>query len=183
MDTTTIRNGFPYIPKEKRKLILLLSDDLRTTSGVATISKEIVLGTCHYFNWFQIGAAIKHPDKGKLIDINTAVSEETGVPDPSIRIMPNDGYGDQQLIREIMQIERPDAILLYTDPRQFIWIFEMEHEIRQHIPILYYAVWDAPPVPFYNQQYYESCDLIMGISKQSHNLHKICIGEGNYEEI
>ena len=36
-----------YIEKTKRKKILLLSDDLRMHSGVATMSKEIVIGTAH----------------------------------------------------------------------------------------------------------------------------------------
>lgn len=156
---------------------------VRTTSGIATMSKEIVLGTCHHFNWFQLGAAIKHPEKGKLIEINQAASDETGVPDPNIRIMPIDGYGNQQLVREIMQIEKPDGILFYTDPRQWQWLIEQEHEIRQHIPMIYYNVWDAPPPPHFNEQIYESCDTILNISKQTHNLVKIVLGDGNYEEI
>lgn len=180
-----LRNGYPYLPKSQRKKILLLSDDLqlRTTSGIATMSKEFVLGTCHYYNWFQVGGAMNHPEKGKLIDINSSVTQETGVPDPDVKIMPVDGYGTQQLIREIIQIEKPDGILFYTDPRQFVWLFEMENEIRQHIPMMYYAIWDDIPVPYYNESYYESCDLIMSISKQSHNIHKMCVGEGNYIEI
>jgi hypothetical protein len=44
-----------------KKKILLLSDDLRMTSGIATMSKEIVLGTIHKYDWVQLGAAIKHP--------------------------------------------------------------------------------------------------------------------------
>lgn len=183
MDENTIRNGYPYLPKDKRKKILLLSDDLRTTSGIATVSKEFVLGSCHYYNWFQVGGAMNHPEKGKLIDISQSVSEETGVPDPDIKIMPIDGYGNQQLIREIMSVEKPNAILFYTDPRQWQWLFEMEHEIRQHIPMMYYNVWDDIPAPYYNEQAYESCDLIMNISKQTNNLVKMVLGDGNWEEI
>ena len=44
-----------------RKKILFLSDDFRMTSGVARMSREIVLGTCHEYDWVQIGGAIKHP--------------------------------------------------------------------------------------------------------------------------
>ena len=32
-----------YIPKEKRKKILMLSDDIRLTSGVGCQAKEIVI--------------------------------------------------------------------------------------------------------------------------------------------
>ena len=35
-----------YIPKDKRKKILLLSDDIRVTSGVGTMSREIVGMVC-----------------------------------------------------------------------------------------------------------------------------------------
>ena len=34
-----------YIPKDKRKKILLLSDDIRTMSGVGNQAKEIILNT------------------------------------------------------------------------------------------------------------------------------------------
>ena len=47
-----------YIPKEERKTILLLSDDIRTHSGVGTMSKEIVINTAHRFNWVNIGGAV-----------------------------------------------------------------------------------------------------------------------------
>ena len=36
-----------YIPKEQRKNILLLTDDIRLHSGVANVGKEIVLHTAH----------------------------------------------------------------------------------------------------------------------------------------
>ena len=32
-----IRNGYKVVPKEERKTILLLSDDLRMTSGVGNV--------------------------------------------------------------------------------------------------------------------------------------------------
>ena len=47
----------------EKKKILLLSDDLRMTSGIATVSKEFVSGTMDRFHWIQLGAAIKHPDQ------------------------------------------------------------------------------------------------------------------------
>jgi hypothetical protein len=47
-----------------KKKILLLSDDLRMTSGIATVSKEFVNGTMDRFDWVQLGAAIKHPEQG-----------------------------------------------------------------------------------------------------------------------
>ena len=55
----------------------------------------------------------------------------------------------------------------FTDPRFWIWLYNMEHEIRQNIPIMYYNIWDDWPAPHYNEFFYESSDLIMNISKQT----------------
>ena len=69
-----------------------------------------------------------------------------------------------------MKEEKPDAVMIYTDPRFWTWLFQMEHEIRQVCPIFYYNIWDDLPYPRWNEPYYESCDLIMNISKQTHNI-------------
>lgn len=166
-----------YIEKSKRKKILLLSDDLRFPSGVGTMSKELVLGTCHHFNWVQIGAGINHPDQGKILDLNKSVTEETGVEDPSVKIIPSSGYGDSQLVRRVLADEKPDALMMFTDPRYWIWLFNMEREIRSKIPIMYLNIWDNPPYPVYNRSYYQSCDGLFGISKQTVNINKQVLGE------
>ena len=158
------------VPKRDKKKILLLSDDLRMSSGVGTMSREIVMGTIDKYDWIQVGGAIKHPDKGKTIDMGEAATQETGVEDAYLKIYPVDGYGNPDLVRQLMKIEKPDAIMIYTDPRFWIWLYEMEHELRQQIPIFYYNIWDDLPYPMWNEPYYESCDLIMNISKQTHNI-------------
>jgi len=172
-----------YIEKNKRKKILLLSDDIRLTSGVGTVSRDIVTGTAHRYNWFQIAAAVNHPDKGKIIDLSDDINNQTGLKDSYVKIIPNNGYGDPDLIRLIMNVEKPDAILIYTDPRFFVWFFNMSHEIRQKLPIFYYNIWDDLPYPMYNKPYYESCDLLMSISKQTYNINKNVLGKDNYIEI
>ena len=150
-----------------KKKILLLSDDLRMSSGVGTMSKEFVLGTVEHYDWVQIGGAIKHPDKGKIINMNDTIRKQLGIEDASLTIYPIDGYGNPDLLREVMSRENPDAILHYTDPRFWGWLYDMEHELRQNIPIFYYNIWDDWPAPHYNEFFYESCDLIMNISKQT----------------
>ena len=52
-----------------KKKILLLSDDLRMSSGIGTMSKEFVLGTMKQFDWAQMGGAIKHPEEGKVVNM------------------------------------------------------------------------------------------------------------------
>tara|TARA_Y100000356_G_scaffold77433_1_gene63998 strand:- start:1417 stop:2802 length:1386 start_codon:yes stop_codon:yes gene_type:complete len=150
-----------------KKKILLLSDDLRMSSGIGVMSKEFVLGTLQHYDWVQIGGAIKHPDEGKIINMNDSVRKDLNIPDANLTIYPVSGYGSQPLLREVMVRENPDAILHYTDPRFWGWLYEMEHEIRQNIPIYYYNIWDDWPAPHYNENFYESCDLIMNISKQT----------------
>ena len=155
-----------------KKKILLLSDDLRRSSGVGVLPKEYVLGTLHHYDWVQVGGAIKHPDAGKIIDMNDSVRKDTGIEDAYLKIYPTSGYGNPELIRELLNREKPDAILHYTDPRFWGWLYEMEHEIRQNIPIYYYNIWDDWPAPHYNENFYESCDLIMNISKQTVSIVK-----------
>ena len=168
----------------KKKKILLLSDDMRLHSGIATMSKEIVLHTVHKYDWIQVGAAVKHPDGGKFLDVSESVAEESGVKDASVKIIPMSGYGNQDLIRQLITTENPDAILHFTDPRFWDWLYAMEDEIRRHIPIFYYNIWDDLPDPQWNAPFYGSCDLLMGISKQTYGINKRVLqkfGE-NYED-
>ena len=155
---------------KKKPKILLLSDDLRMASGIATMSREFVMGTLDKFDWVQVGAAIKHPEQGKMLDLNEDVRKRTGIEDASLKILPWDGYGNPDLIRQLINTEQPDAILHFTDPRYWIWLYDMEHEIRQNLPILFSANWDDLPDPKYNRDYYESCDWIGCISRQTYGI-------------
>lgn len=159
-----------YLPKDQRKTILLLSDDLRFPSGVGVMSREIVLHTAHRYNWVQVGASMQHPEMGKIVDASESLSGDAGIPDASLIIYPYTGYGDPALIRHIMATEKPDAIMHFTDPRFWIWLYQMEHEIREHVPLMFYHVWDDLPFPKYNEAFYRSCDWIAGISKQTYNI-------------
>jgi glycosyltransferase involved in cell wall biosynthesis len=158
--------------KRQKKKILLLSDDLRVHSGIATMSKEFVLGTVDKYDWVQLGAAVKHPDEGKVFDLSGDTIKETGIKDAYVKIYACTGYGNANILQQIMNIERPDAILHFTDPRFWGWLYQIEHSIRQHIPIMYYNIWDDLPYPFWNEPFYESCDLIMNISRQTQNIVK-----------
>jgi len=170
-----MKNG--YIPQKNRKKILLISDDMLATSGVGTMAKEIIVGTSHQFNWIQIGAGINHPHHGQRLDVSKFVNDEREMDDASVTILPNHGYGDIGLIRKIIAEEKPDALMIFTDPRYFEWLFKIENEIRSQIPIIYYNIWDAPPAPMYNKPFYESCDALLAISKQTKNINEVVLGE------
>ncbi len=160
-----------------KKKILLMSDDLRMHSGIATVSKDIVFETLNEYDWVQIGGAIKHPEEGKIVDMSEGLEKDFGIKDGYLRIYPVSGYGNEDILREVMALEKPDAILHYTDPRFWIWFYNMESEIRREIPIFYYNIWDDLPDPQYNINYYKSCDLLMAISKQTYGINKRLLGE------
>ena len=172
-----------YIPKEQRKRILLLSDDLRLHSGVGNVAKEVVAHTAHRYNWYNLGGAIKHPDVGKLLDVSADINKVAGIDDAEVFVQPNNGYGDAATIRNILKIHDIDAIFLITDPRYFTFLFQIEHEIRKDIPIAYLNIWDDYPAPMYNRAFYESCDALFGISKQTVNINKLVLGEKGKNKI
>jgi hypothetical protein len=166
-----------YIPKEQRKKILLLCDDITSFSGVASVAREMVIGSAHYFNWVNIGGSIQHPNKGKKIDLSGDTNKFAGIEDASVIIYPTDGYGNPEMIRVIIEIEKPDAVMIFTDPRYWIWLFQIEREIRKQIPLIYLNIWDDLPAPLYNKSYYNSCDALLAISKQTKNINEIVLGD------
>ncbi len=134
----------------KKKKILLLSDHALSTSGVGCQSRFLVDGLVKTGKWTvrQFGAAIKHSDYR-----NVKVNED-------FIIKPVDGFGDPQLLRTTLAVEKPDVVILFTDPRFFLWLWEMEEEVHQICPIAYWHVWDNRPVPEFNRVLYDSTDLI-----------------------
>ena len=133
-----------------KKKILLLSDHMLSVSGVGTQSRHLVEGLVKKGKWSfrQLGAAIKHSNY------------DTIVVNPDIIIKPIDGFGDRDTLRLILAQEKPDAVMIFTDPRFFIWLFEMEDEIHQVCPIVWWHVWDNRPTPVFNNPLYEATDLI-----------------------
>ena len=172
-----------YLPKEERKKIMFLCDDIRMHSGIATMAREIVLGTAHVFNWVNVGAAVNHPEVGKRIDLSQDSGNRLNISDASVFLYPQNGYGNPDIIRQIMKVEKPDAIFFFTDPRYWEWLFKMENEIRSKIPMVYLNIWDDLPAPMYNESFYESCDTLLAISKQTENINRIVLGEKGKDKI
>ena len=65
---------------------------------------------------FKSLEAIKHPDSGKIIDLNEATREETGVDDAYLKLYPVDGYGNQELLRSL--IKQKNLMQSYTTQTQ-----------------------------------------------------------------
>ena len=172
-----MNKSFKHIPKEQRKKIMLVCDDIRVHSGVATVAKEIVIHTAHHFNWVNVAGAIQHPEKGKVLDISSATNIEAKIEDSSVKLYCVDGYAQSAELQQILNAEKPDAVMLITDPRYFKHIFNMEDTIRKQCPLVYLNIWDDYPAPMYNKPYYEACDLLMGISKQTVNINKLVLAD------
>jgi hypothetical protein len=172
-----MNNG--YIPQKDRKKIILLCDDLRMHSGVATVAREFVTGLAGKYNWVQIAGSVQHPEKGKIINLDGAVNNSAGISDAYVRLYPVDGYGNPEILNEVIKLEKPDALMHFTDPRFWGWLYQMERELRQKMPIAYLNIWDDVPYPMYNRAFYESCDLLMAISKQTYNINKWVMGPEN----
>ena len=172
-----MKEQFGYKPQNERKKILLICDDIRVHSGVATVAREIVIHTAQHFNWVNIAGAINHPEKGKRFDLSIDTNQTAGLEDASVFLYPVDGYGSPDIIRQLIKLENPDAIMLITDPRYFDWLFAMENELRRQCPIIYLNIWDDYPAPLYNKAFYESCDALLAISKQTKLINELVLGD------
>jgi len=134
----------------KKNKILILSDHALSPSGVGVQTRFLVHGLLKKECWTvrQLGAALKHENYDLV-----KVSED-------FLIKPIDGFGNPDLIRSLLIAEKPDVVLLFTDPRFFVWFWEIEDEVHQICPIAYWHVWDNKPFPTFNNSFYESTDLI-----------------------
>lgn len=157
----------------KKKKILFISDDIRFFSGVSVATKEMIKQTVHRYDYALLGGANGHPELGKICDMSQHFNEEANIKDAYVKLFPVNAYGDANVLFQIIEIEKPDAIAFITDPRQYGWLFAVEAQIHaMGIPLVYWALWDELPYPSYNNAGYSSCDAIFGISKQSDNIHK-----------
>ena len=146
-----------------KKKVLVLSDHALSTSGVGVQTRFLIQGLLDRYpgEWTfrQFGAAVKH------------ANYETHVVNEDFIIKPVDGFGSRDMIRLTLATEKPDILLIFTDPRFFIWLFEMEDEIHQVCPIAWWHVWDNNPRPDFNDVLYESTDLI---NCHSYVTYEIC---------
>lgn len=151
--------------------ILALCDDCRGVSGVGVQARFLFEGLIKTgrYSFSALGGAIKHEN------YDLAVISE------NLTILPVDGFGTKEQVRQILITERPDAIFIFTDPRQFTWLWEMEDEINQICPIAYWTIWDNDPTPTFNKVWYDSTDLLNCISWKTYEMLKeLCPETTNY---
>jgi len=149
----------------KKIKILTISDHPLSPSGVGTQTRYIIeamLKTGKY-SFFSLGGAVKHND------YRLQKTQEWG---DDFIILPVDGYGTQDLVRQLLEQVKPDILWFMTDPRFYGWLWEIEDEIRCKVPMVYYHVWDNKPYPHFNKPYYLSNDVIVTISKVTDEIVK-----------
>jgi len=108
----------------KKIKILVISDHPLSPSGVGTQTKyfiEALLKTGKY-QFICLGGAIKHRN------YSPQKVEPWG---EDWKIFPIDGYGNDEIIRSVLQKERPDILWFMTDPRFYGWLWEIEMKSEQ----------------------------------------------------
>jgi len=156
---------------QNKKKILMLSDHALSTSGVGCQSRFLIHGLVDKGCWTvrQFGAAMKH-NNYDVVAVN-----------PDFVIKPIDGFGNREMLLQAIAAERPDVLLLFTDPRFFIYVWEMHDEINKICPIAYWHVWDNRPAPTFNKCLYEATDLINCHSHLTYEMvNEILPGRANF---
>ena len=57
-----------------------------------------------------MAGAVKHPEVGKHLDISKDVNLNAKIEDASVFLYPVHAYGDPQVLRRVLEIEKPDEI-------------------------------------------------------------------------
>jgi glycosyltransferase involved in cell wall biosynthesis len=151
----------PATQQQKYK-IMMLSDHPLSVIGVGCQARYLSMGLINTgkYTFRCLGGAIKHENY------------EVVAPHPDMIIKPVDGFGTREMLRVFLATEKPDAVLLFTDPRFFIWVWEMEDEVHQVCPIVYNHLWDNYPWPDFNRVLYESTDLLNCINWPTYQMLK-----------
>lgn len=151
--------------EDKKITILTISDSVLSPSGVGTqagyIFKHLV--ETGRYKVISLGGALKH------MDYTPVKIEPYG--DDWVQF-PIDGYGNQEIIRSMLQFHKPDILWFMTDPRFYEWLWDIEDEVRPNVPMVYYHVWDNYPYPKYNKPFYDSTDVVVSISKLTDDVVK-----------
>jgi len=143
--------------------IFTISDHPLSPSGVGTQTKYIIEGMLKTgkYQFVSFGGAIKHPTH------DPQKTEQWG---EDWIIWPVDGYGNQDMVRAMIRQQKPDILWFMTDPRFYDWLWAIENEIRAHVPMVYYHVWDNYPYPTFNRKFYLSNDHVACISRLTHDI-------------
>lgn len=152
-----------------KKTILIISDHPAAPTGVGSQLNYLLSGLSKLdkYEFKVFGGNLPKNINPNLVEL----------PD-NVQVYPvDDNYGDPKLLRSSLDSLKPDALILFQDIRHFSWIWDMEDEIHQFCPIVYWHVWDNGPYPAFNQRFYEGVDKIHCISDKTYELVHPCFPE------
>jgi len=143
--------------------IFTISDHPLSPSGVGTQTRYIIEGMLKTgkYQFVSFGGAIKH---------NNHQPQKTEQWGDDWVIWPVDGYGTADMVRAMIYQQKPDILYFMTDPRFYGWLWQIENEIREHVPMVYYHVWDNYPYPKFNRPWYLANDHVACISQLTHDI-------------
>lgn len=132
-----------------------------STSGVGTQSRYLIKGLTETgkYSFICFGGAIRHEDYRQV-----TVSDD-------FIIKPTDGFGTRDMVRLTLAQEKPDAVMLFTDPRFFIFLLEAHDEISQVCPLVWNTIWDNGPSPEFNKVLFEAVNLINCINYPTYEFY------------
>ena len=150
--------------------IFTIGDHPLSPSGVGTQSRYMIEGMLKTgkYEFVSFGGAISHPDH------NPQKTEQWN--DEWI-IWPVDGYGSPDMVRAMIHQQKPDILWFMTDPRFYSWLWQIENEVRTHLPMVYYHVWDNYPYPTFNRPWYLSNDHVACISRLTYDIVQTVVPE------
>ena len=146
----------------KRIKVLFVTDDIRQKTGVGIQAYLLMKGlmkTGEYEIITLAGGIIPQDPKPTMFE--------------GIKVYPtSDGYGNPALLKGIIQREKPEVTVLFSDPRFFVYAFVMDNELRENTKIIFYHTWDNTPFPAFNKVWYSACDRVVMLSRFSYMLMK-----------
>lgn len=154
-----------------RKTILLVSDHLLVHSGVGIQSKLLAEGLVKLGKWRVVQiAAMPNVPKVEIIEYGEY-----------IKLYQTHDFGDMSQFKRISNIEKPDVMIIFSDPHRFDWVFSNIEKINKTCPIIYWHVWDSGPAPHYLKTLYNLFQGINCISKKTFDmLGEIGVGNIRY---
>lgn len=138
-----------------KKKIFFISDNPFGTSGVACQSRWLIEGLKNTgkYSFRTLGAAIRHEYYDPI------------VVDEDLITIPVDGFGTKEQIRNVLALEKPDAMVIFSDPRFYTHVIEMHNEIQNTCPLMYWTIWDQCEfAPSFNKLIYDSFDTLNAIN-------------------
>lgn len=138
--------------------ILYLSDSPLIPSGYGKVGRDLLSGLREKGHQIIILGGLMNPGPFQAYPWN------------GMTLYPVYNYANIEQIRFVLKEHKPDVMIINSDPRHLIHVFEIDNEIRGQCPLVFYHLWDDKPFPKFNTIYYRSTDALVAGSKFVYDL-------------